>query len=161
MRFCTFCVVASVLFLLGGCAIKEIQKQKAAFIVLKSPALQYADMGFLSQTKTHLIVQIYSNAQPMLKLDIYDTKICMSRLQCMSKKNFNTKFLDASYPDETLENILLGKPIFDSVGYQKIPNGFIQKIQNETHSIITYEVLGKSTVFRDTIKNITIKVTSK
>jgi len=150
-----------LIFFLSGCATRDITKQDSAFIVLKTPAMKYADMGFIAKGDDFVSLQIYSNAQPLVKIEITNNKICMSKFKCLSKQNFNSRFLDASYPDDILEKILLGEVIWDGIGFQKKPQGFVQNIHNATQSQIFYSVLGNQIDFSDTIRNITIKVTKK
>ena len=93
-----------------------------------------------------------------MRLKIDGNSICMSRFKCMSKKRFNQELLSAHYPDDTLENIFRGKPIFAGKALNKKRNGFTQKIKKSHAYQIEYSVLNNQTFFRDTINQIVIKV---
>jgi hypothetical protein len=146
------------IFFLGACAPKQYIKQNAALIIFKTPAFQYADLGFIYENEEEIKVEIYSNAQPLMSLKIVKETICMSLLECMSKETFNQKILSAYYPKDTLVHIFHGKPIFDQAGLEKNSNGFTQKITSPNKYDIIYSVLNDEIIFRDTINQILIKV---
>lgn len=103
----------------------------------------------------------YNNKQIIVNINTLDGRtinlkinddICMNN-DCLKKKSFNHKFLSASYPNNTLENILKAKPIFKSKNKKRIKNGFYQKINS-----IFYRVTSKHVLFRDKKNNIFIKI---
>ncbi|MDQ1326502.1 MAG: hypothetical protein QG564_1627 [Campylobacterota bacterium] len=145
-------------FFLSACAPKQYIKQNAALIVFRTPSFQYADLGFIYENKEETKVEIYSNAQPLMTLEISKKTICMSLLECMSKETFNQKVLSAYYPQDTLEHIFQGKSIFGQTGLKKKSNGFTQKIVSGAKYDIFYSVLNNEIIFRDTINQILIKV---
>ncbi|MBD3789719.1 MAG: hypothetical protein IE885_05060 [Campylobacterales bacterium] len=154
-----FLVFLSVaVWLLSACAPKQYQVQQPAMIVFKTPTLRYADLGFIYESDTEVKVEIYSNAQPLMALQISGTNICMSSLACMSKAQFNQKILSQYYPAELLEQIFKGRPIFEGVQMEKNRNGFTQKITADGKYGIEYSVFNKEILFRDTINDILIKV---
>ena len=135
------------------------KKQESAFIVIKTPTMKYADMGFITSSVNTLEVEIYAAGQPLMDFEINGLNVCMSAFKCMDKKSFNEKVLSATYPDELLENIFRAKPIFNSENLEQDKEGvFIQKIVKEGVYDISYSVTGKQRTFRDTINKILIKV---
>ena len=94
----------------------------------------------------------------MVSLSITESSVCMSLLECMSKKRFNTEVLSSSYPDTLLENIFRGRAIFSGMGLDKRGEGFTQKIVKKEKYNIEYTVLNQQIVFRDTINSILIQV---
>jgi len=149
--------IASLFVTLGiisGCTHVEPTKQESAFIVMKTPKMKYADMGFISNSSSKVKVEIYAAGQPLVSWEINALNICMSTFKCMEKKDFNEQFLVASYPDTLLENIFRAKPIFNKQGYKKVEGGFKQTIENG----ISYSVVSGERKFRDTINKILIKV---
>ena len=62
------------------------------------------------------------------------------------------------YPDNTLENIFRGKPLFNGIGLEKKGTKFTQKVAKEDKYNIEYTVLNNEIIFRDTINSILIKV---
>ena len=147
-----------LVLILTGCGIKQPMQQKSAFILLKTPEIRYADMGFVSEYAGSIKVQIYSNAQPVVSLDIYQDRICMSLFECMNKSDFYRKVFHASYPEDTLEHVFLAKPIFDGTNLIKTSNGFTQNITKPDQYSISYEISDDKVLFHDKINQIIIKV---
>ena len=142
------------LFIINGCTPLTPKKQESAFIVIKTPKMKYADMGFITNNQSNIKVEIYTAGQPLVAWEINAVNICMSTFKCMEKKDFNKEFLVASYPDTLLENIFKAEPIFKKHGYTKVEGGFKQSLDNG----ISYSVVGGKRTFRDTINKILIKV---
>ena len=145
-------------FFFSACAPKEYVKQNSAFIMFKTPTFKYADMGFIYENKDEIKVEIYGSGQALMTLEISETSVCMSLLECMSKRSFNKEVLNSMYPEDILENIFRGKPIMYGEGLEKNRNGFTQKIVKEDKYNIHYSVLNNEIIFRDTINAILIKV---
>ena len=152
-------LLVAILFL-SGCTESQPQPKRtqSALIVWKSPSFRYADMGFISDSGRELQAEIYGSGSALMRLKINGDSICMSRFKCMSKERFNRELLSAHYPNDTLENIFRGKPIFSGKALIKKRNGFTQKIKKSHAYQIEYSVLNNQTVFRDTINKIMIKV---
>ena len=147
-----------VSFLFSACASKEYVEQNAAFIMFKTPTFKYADMGFIYENKEEIKVEIYGSGQALMSLEISETSVCMSSLECMSKSTFNKEVLYSMYPQDTLENIFRGKALFDGIGLETKGNGFTQKIVKKDKYNIDYRVLNNQVIFHDTINAILIKV---
>jgi hypothetical protein len=130
------------------------------FIVMKTPVLRYADQGFVSRSADQVAVEIYANGAAVMKLQIKKTEICNGSglFSCLSKKEFNTRFLSMYYPKDIMENIFRGKKIFGGLGAEENSRGFTQTIKKAGEYAIHYSVLNGSIVFRDTISHIVIKV---
>jgi hypothetical protein len=151
-------LLATASIILGACSSisPSPTPQKSLFVVWKSPSLKYADQGFLYIQPNKLKFEIYSSGQPALKLSIVSTQICTGPL-CMSKKSFNAKYLSKYYPQDTLESILLGKPIFGGQNMQKTSDGFTQHIKSANYDI-NYKVSNSSIEFIDRVSNVIIKI---
>ena len=147
-----------ILFSFTSCTSPLIEKQESAFIVMKTATFKYADMGFISNSPSKIKVEIYGAGQPLVSLEINAMNVCMSTFQCMEKKEFNKKVLDASYPETLLENIFRAKPIFNKKNVVKTKDGFSQKLTKESEYDISYSVKGNQRIFRDTLNKILIKV---
>jgi len=158
LKIRTIFVAFIALFFLGACAQKQYSKQNSALIVFKTPTFKYADMGFVYENSDEVKVEIYGSGQALMNLVISEEKVCMSLLACMSKEKFNQKVLNTSYPEDILEEIFRGKPIFDGKRLEKNRNGFTQKIVNSNKYNIDYSVLNKQIIFRDTMNAILIKI---
>ncbi len=157
-------LVKNVLFMMlvmwgmGGCATKEYAKQESVFIVFKTPTFRHADLGFMYANADEMKVEIYSNGEAVMALEIGKEKICMSLLECLDKKSFNRSVLSKEYPVDILRHIFSGEEIFSGLHRLKIRNGFTQNIVKADKYNINYTVLNKQIIFRDKINNILIKV---
>ncbi|MDD5548291.1 MAG: hypothetical protein PHI79_01705 [Sulfurovaceae bacterium] len=150
------------IFLMSGCATKDIREQKSKFIVIKTPEIKFADMGFVSTFDNRLNIQIYSSGEAVLSLDIYKDKICTSTFECMDKKKFNANFFNTTYySNDTLENIFLAKPIFNGGSVKKTDRGFTQKIFLYERYDISYTVSNDDIIFIDKTNNVLIKVQNR
>jgi len=150
----------SILLVLGGCTGKNLVKksnQESAFIVLKTPTMRYADMGFIYKGDSFVKVEVYSMGQPIMSLDINGMNVCMSTFKCMEKKDFNSKMLVSSYPDTLLENIFQSKPIFNGKNLKRDNQGFTQDIKTDEYDI-HYWVKPNETKFKDSKNQILIKI---
>jgi hypothetical protein len=154
-------LMVATVWLLGGCTGIQPQKEESAFIVMKTPTMKYADMGFIYNTPSTVKVEIYATGQPLVRLEINAMNICTSFFECLEKKKFNKKMLNEAYPPTLLENIFRGEPIFNKKGLTQTTEGFTQIIQKEGLYDISYSVVRGGRTFRDTINNILIKVREK
>ena len=151
-------LVLFVMWGMSGCATKEYAKQESVFIVFKTPTFRHADLGFMYTNANEMKVEIYSNGQAVMALEIGKEKICMSLLECLDKKSFNKSILNEHYPVDILRHIFRGEEIFSGLHRVKTRNGFTQNIVKADKYNINYTVLNKQIVFRDTINDILIKV---
>jgi len=145
-------------FFLSACVPKQYTKQNSALIIFKTPTFKYADMGFMYENEEEIKVEIYGTGQALMTLNITKSSVCMSLLECMSKKSFNKEVLSSLYPDEILDEIFRGKQIFNAQGLEKNRNGFTQNIIKQGKYNIRYSVLNNEVIFRDTINTILIKI---
>ncbi|MCD6213167.1 MAG: hypothetical protein J7J02_09320 [Sulfurovum sp.] len=141
-----------------ACGTPSYLKENAALIVFKTPTFKYADMGFIYENRNEVKAEIYGSGQALMSLKITGSSVCMSLLECMSKKSFNKTVLSSLYPNEILDNIFRGKPIFKEKNLKRNRNGFTQKLVKENKYDIHYSVLNNEIVFRDTINAILIKI---
>jgi len=153
-------LLPTFIYVLSGCGAKTAtpKDSKAIFVVWKTPNIKFADQGFLNQEDGYEKFEVYSSAQPVISLKIYPDKICTSLLSCMSKDEFNSKYLNSAYPNDTLENILNAKEIFNGKNRKDIADGFEQKISFKDKYDINYKVSSNSVEFIDTKNKIMIKI---
>jgi len=148
----------SIVLIVTACGTQKYEKQESIFILFKTPTFKHADLGFIYQNSDNLKVEIYGNGQAVMALEITDETICMSLLECLDKKSFNTRVLSEQYPEDILNHIFRGEAVFSEQNLIKRSNGFTQKISEEGKYDINYSVLNKHIIFRDTINDILIKV---
>jgi len=146
------------IMLYTGCGTKLPIKEQSAYITIKTPAMRYSDMGFIYKYDNRTKVQVYALGQPLVSLDIYRDNVCMSLLECMSKSEFNSKVLSQNYPNDTIEKIFNGEPIFQHIGLSPNSNGFTQNISKDGLYDIEYSVTSQNISFNDKINKILIKV---
>ena len=158
MKVRIFILLIPLLLFFQACVSQPYLKENTALIVFKTPTFRYADMGFIYENNDEVKVEIYGNGQALMALKITQNNVCMSLLECMSKKSFNQKVLNRYYPEEVLDDIFRGKPIFHAKHLKKNRNGFTQTIVKADKYNIHYSVLKHEIIFRDTINTILIKV---
>lgn len=152
----TLLIVTALLF--TACAVKQFSKTQSRIIVLKTPAMQFADQGFIRSNETELEVEIFSAGQAVLRLSINEY-ICKD-VGCMRASEFNTKYLSRFYPETLLKNIFLGRPIFEKKNLRAEEGGFSQKLQKANAYNISYSVTPKSIRFKDRLNGVLIKIRS-
>jgi len=155
----------AVAALLGGCSTitptpNTTIEQKSMFIVMKLPAFKFADQGFVDRSNGSTKIEIYSSGTPVMKIEITGSQVCSGSglFSCMSKSAFNSRFLSANYPDDTLEHIVTSEPIFDSEGMQGGGDSFTQTISKDGAYNISYSASSGSSEFIDSTNDIVIKV---
>ncbi len=153
---------ATVLIALSGCvgAMPEYDSSKGSMIVFKTPTVRYADQGFVSTASNETKVEIYSNGQSVMRLRVTPSQVCLTKLACMSKKEFNSKVLgNENYPEDLIESVFRGEPIFNMENIKQSGNSFTQRIKRDGMDI-TYRKDAKRIEFNDTITGVKIKVIS-
>lgn len=100
-----------ILFLLYGCAMKQVKLEQSATIVLKTPKLKFYDQGFITKYDDHIDLQIFNAGKLVLNLSIYENRVCQSTLECLSHKEFNKAYLTSSYEDKFLYKLFSKKDI--------------------------------------------------
>jgi len=76
---------------------------------------------------------------------------------CMSKHSFNKEYLNASYPDDILQNIILSHAIYAKKNLRKSDDGFMQTIKNKSVDI-KYRVNAHESFFKDRKNHIIIRI---
>ncbi len=156
MRFFLRLVAVFIaLITISGCvgAMPEYKSSQSSYIILKTPKLAYADMGFVSKASDEVKVEIYSSGQSLVRLRVTANQVCMSSLECMDAKRFNKEYLGASYPKDTLYRVFKQEPIFAGKNKKALADGFMQKIGS-----IVYKVEGKKTAFFDKSRGVKIEI---
>lgn len=164
-NFINILLGAIVALYLSACATTQTplqpEVQKSTFIVMKTPVFRYADQGFIQKSLGVTKLEIYANGTAVMKLEIKSGKICNGTglFSCMSKGEFNKRYLSAAYPDDTFEQILRGEAIFGGENINSTSDTmFTQNITEQGIYDIDYSVTGGDIIFRDLVTNILIKV---
>ncbi len=146
-----------ILFILffTGCSLKNYENTQAKIIIIKSPKIKFADIGYLRNTEEEIELELFIAGNVVEKITV-NHLICTSD-GCMSKSGFNEDYLHSSYPDNLLQNILLAKEIYNGKNKVKTDNGFEQKIKSR-HVDILYKVNPHAILFKDRKNKIIFKI---
>jgi hypothetical protein len=158
MKIIKYFFMFCALLIIWGCGAVAYTEQHSAYIMIKTPSFRYADMGFIYKNREEVKVEIYGNGQPLMQLRLKKASICMQHFGCFSKKAFNAQVLSKDYPEDIMEKIFRGKPLFHGQHMLQKRNGFTQTIHKDDKYQIEYRVFNQQIFFRDTINKIFIKV---
>ena len=82
-------------------------------------------------------MELFVAGQLVQSIEI-DSLVCVDE-GCLSNSAFNAEYLDPSYPDDLLLDVLLARPIFEKASMQITDEGFIQKLKSTQYNI-TYKI---------------------
>jgi len=148
-------VVVCLLFF-SACSIKNYEKTATKIITIKTKKFRFCDIGYLRNSRDAIELELFMAGQVVKRLEI-NHLICVSDEGCITKQSFNAEYLSANYPASILQNILLGKAIFDGKNLQKTSFGFTQHILTQDVNII-YRVTQKEIYFKDRKNHILFKI---
>ncbi len=143
------------IIIFSACSTKNYEVTQAKIIIIKSPKLKFADIGYVRNSGSSIEVELFSAGTAIEKITI-NHLICTTK-GCMSKSGFNEDYLNTSYPDDMLQNIFLAKSIYNSKNMVRTKYGFQQKIKDKYVDII-YKVDAKVTYFKDRKNKIILKI---
>jgi len=146
-------LILTIMF--SACSIKNYEHVQSKIIIIKSPKLKFADLGYLRNTQDAIELELFVAGKVVEKFSI-NHLICVDN-GCMSKRNFNEDYLTSAYPDDLLQNILLSKEIFGGQNRVQTLDGFEQSIENNEVNI-SYKVTTKSMEFKDRKNKIIFKI---
>ncbi len=142
----------------GGCAGRSYQKPVAALIVFKTPAIRFADQGFVYRSARGVKVQVYASGRAVLQMRV-GRRVCIEGKGCLAEEDFYKKFFGVAYPEGTLAAIFSKRPIFGGEGLRKVGEGYEQRIEEPGRFDIIYAFNSRSARFRDRLNHILIKMT--
>ncbi len=145
-----------VLFLLTACSIKSYKYTETKILILKTPKIKFSDIAYLRHTGDALELELFVAGHVFKKMTI-NHLICVSDEGCMSKSAFNAEYLNKIYPQNILQNILLGHKIFQGKGFVKNTSGFTQHIRTSAVDI-KYRVNSNMIYFKDRKNHILLKI---
>jgi len=138
-----------------ACSVKTYKHTEEKLIIIKSAKFKFADLGYIRHTKKSVELELFIAGRAVKKIDI-NHLICVDE-GCMSKSSFNKEFLSAYYPDDILQDIILGDKIYNSKNTIKTDDGFTQKINSDKVNIY-YKVTNKLIFFKDKKNKIIFKI---
>lgn len=149
-----FFLIVSI-FLFSACSIKNYEHTKTKIVIIKTPKLKFADMGYIRNSGDAIELELYMAGRVVQRFSI-NHLICVDD-GCMSKSAFNKEYMNCSYPDVLLQNILLGNNIYNGINLQETDDGFVQNIKNEDVDI-RYIVNSNVIYFKDKKNHIIFKI---
>lgn len=138
-----------------ACSSRSYDKTATKIIVIKSPKIKFADVGYLRNSDEEIELELFMAGKTIEKITV-NHLICVSD-GCMSKSGFNEDYLSSAYPEDTLQNILLARAIYDGKNMQKTADGFEQHVK-DLHVDIIYRVGVHSVYFKDRKNRIIFKI---
>ena len=144
----------ALVFVFTACSIKNYERTQTKIIIIKSKKLKFADIGYVRNSDKSIELELFVAGKAIEKITI-NHLICTSE-GCMSKSGFNADYLDASYTDNILQNIILGHKIYGGKNLVKTENGFEQYIKTK-HVEIVYKVNSHAIYFKDKKNKIILK----
>lgn len=143
------------IFLFTACSIKNYENTQTKIIIIKSSKIKFADIGYIRNSDNAIELELFIAGSPVEKITI-NSLICTNE-GCMSKNRFNEDYLHHSYPDDIMQNILLGNEIFSAKNKVKTDSSFEQKIKSR-HVDIIYKVTPHAILFKDRKNKIIFKI---
>ncbi len=157
MRLVSFLSSLILLFVFGGCAIKQpYSVSKPYHVVIKNRDLALSDTGFIKKDSSRLNLQLFSAGSPLLDLIVYKDRVCRDLL-CMNKLAFNKKFFGYKHYESFVDDLFNFLPLYEKKNIKKTKNGFTQKLVSDYYDIF-YKIKDGSLYFKDRKNRVLIKI---
>jgi len=148
-------ILIVLMLLFNACSIKNYEQTESKIIIIKSPQLRFADLGYIRNSDSSIELELFVAGKSVKKISI-NHLICVDS-GCMSKSAFNEAYLNAAYPNDLLQNIILGRKIYAGENSVKTADGFEQIIQTQDVDI-KYSVTTNLISFKDKKNRIIFKI---
>lgn len=142
-------LVAAVI--LASCSTKTANISTPVFLTFKTQKLKFSDMAFIINNNGKISIDGYYAGKHVLNIS-FGAMVCIEN-GCMTKDEFNARFLSYNYYDNLFLDILRKRPLAIDAKVEKSQSGFSQSSQN-----IFYSVTKDETHFKDTKNKILIKI---
>jgi hypothetical protein len=139
----------------SACSFKNYTQTESKIIFIKSPQLKFADLGYIRSHDDAIELELFIAGKSLKKISI-QYLVCVDE-GCMTRHSFNKEYLNENYPDTLLQNILLGREIYDGENRVRSEDGFIQNIKHENIDI-KYKVSSDTVFFKDRKNKILFKI---
>jgi len=143
------------ILILSGCSIKNYEHSSSKLIIIKTQKLKFADLGYVKHSDNAVRLELFVAGSNVENMSI-NHLVCLNE-GCFSKSRFNAEYLNASYPDSLLQNVILGHTIYNEKNLKHLDGGFEQAIENENVAII-YRVSASIIYFKDKKNRIIFKI---
>jgi hypothetical protein len=149
------CLLLALALLFSACGVKNYEFSEPKIIIVKSPKLKFADLGYVRHTDDAIELELFVAGKMVKKITI-NHLICVDE-GCMGKTAFNAEYLNASYPESLLQNVILGRKIYDGENTLKTGSGFSQSVRTRDAEI-EYAVSANAISFKDRKNKIIIQI---
>lgn len=145
----------AVTLFLSACSVKNYEISKSKIVIIKSPKLKFADLAYIRNSENSVEIELFVAGKSVQKIAINHI-VCVHE-GCMSKSGFNEEYLNKSYPDDLLQNVVLGHTIYEGKNREQSDDGFTQNIVTKNVDI-TYKVTSDAVFFKDKRNKIILKI---
>lgn len=148
-------ILLSFMLFFSACSVKDYAHTNTKIIIIKSPKLKFADVGYIRNSNKKVELELFVAGNVIEKFTL--NHLACTSDGCMSKSSFNADYLNSSYPDDVLQNILLGRAIYGGANRVQSKSGFTQHIKNKDVNIF-YSVDAQTISFKDKRNKIIFKI---
>lgn len=135
----------------ASCSTKTVSISTPVFLTIKTQKLKFSDTAFITNNNEKIAIDGYYAGKHVLNIS-FSAMVCIEN-GCMTKDEFNARFLSYDYYDDLFLDILRKRPLAIDAKVEKSQSGFSQKSQN-----IFYSVAKDETRFKDAKNKILIKI---
>jgi hypothetical protein len=141
-----------------SCAVKQqpIEISSPVTVTIKSPNIKLSGLGFYKKGGSYVNLQVFTGALATLNYES-STTICVND-NCMTRGIFNNNFFMHAHYSQLIDDILAGKPIYNSQNLVKTQNGFSQKIVKDKEYNIFYQMSNNDVEFEDSKNRVYIRL---
>ena len=154
-RFLKYSLLFAALLLFSACSVKHYEHSDSKILIIKSPQLKFSDLAYIRHSGDDVEAELFIAGHSIKKIAI-NYLVCVDE-GCMSRSKFNAEFLNEAYPDNLLQNVLLGLPIYEGKNRVRTIDGYEQNIETKDVNIL-YKVNAKAIYFKDRKNRILIKI---
>jgi len=148
-------ILLIILSFFTACSLKNYTHSESKIIIIKTPHLKFSDLAYVNSTDDSVRLELFVAGTNVQNIEI-NHLICLNE-GCMIKSSFNKEYLNENYPDTILQNIVLGKFVYDAKNLKKTSDGFEQNIKNQDVNIY-YKVTHNEIYFKDKKNKILFKI---
>lgn len=152
MRYMIFILI----LIFGGCSSKVYEHTQTKIVTFKTQKIKFSDVGYVRHSDKSIELELFVAGKSIEKFSI-NHLVCTTKDGCMSKSSFNKEYLSGAYYDDILQDIVLGRPIYNGIAVQKSQDGFAQEIKGDDVEI-SYRVTFDAIFFRDRKNSIILNI---
>ncbi|MDR3178290.1 MAG: hypothetical protein LBT96_04820 [Campylobacteraceae bacterium] len=152
----SFLLFVALFFCACGVKQQPIEISSPVKVTIKSPNIKLSGLGFYKKGGDYVNLQVFTGAVATLNYKS-STTICIND-NCMTRGIFNDKFFMHAHYAALIDEILAGKPIYNSQNLTKTQNGFSQSVTKNGEYNIFYEVINDNVEFEDSKNGVYLRL---